>query len=329
MTTPAEPLVEDLRVRLPAPPAGGLSPADAERLRLRIGAAAQAHDTRRELAQAVGAVAVVAACLLAVVGLVVVAARPGGDGPVTAPTATSRAVAVLDRMSAIAFTAPDTPVRADQFVYVRSRVISNNGALGGPVELTAPHPREIWLAQDSSSRGARGSVIREDGQDWPIVTSGPDPAGIRRPTYSWLASLPTDPAALERMLQSQVTVADGQEPEQALFDAIGDLVSENVLPPRTAAALLDVVARIPGVDVDDDATDAIGRHGVGIGRTDTRFHVRSVWVFRAGTATVLGSRQYFTGRLAGPGAGSALFNATAVLERAVVDRPGQEPGSRA
>jgi hypothetical protein len=329
MTPTTRPDLDDLRRRLPPPPAPGLTAFDEERLRQRVRTMAAAGDARRAPLQGIGALTLVAACLVAVAGLLVVSVRARDAAPVATPTATPAAVAVLDRMSAVAFTSPATPVRGDQFVYVRSRVVSNDGRLGGPTVLSAPHPREIWLAQGASATGGRGSVIREDGQDWPIVSGGPDPAGIRRPTYSWLASLPTDPDALERTLADEVTVADGQEPDQALFEAIGNLISENVVPPRTASALLDVVARIPGVDVDDDATDAIGRHGVGIGRTDTRYHVRSVWVFRSGTATVLGTRQYFTGRLAGPGAGPTLFSSTAVLERAVVDHPGQEPGSHA
>jgi hypothetical protein len=329
MSAPADPVLDDLRHRLPAPPVADLHPVDAERLRLRVVVTAAVGDARRERVRGAGAVALVAACVLAVAALVAVATRSPGGAPVAPTAATPAAVAVLDRMSAVAFTSPATPVRDDQFVYVRSQVISNEGTFGGPAVLGAPHARQVWLAQGSSGSGGSGSVIRELGQDWPIVSGGPDPAGIARPTYSWLASLPTDPDQLERTLTGQVRVAQGQQPEQALFEAIGNLISENVVPPRTASALLDVVATIPGVDVDDHATDAIGRHGVGIGRTDQRYHVRSVWIFRPGTATVLGTRQYFTGPLAGPRRGMSLFSATAVLQRAVVDHAGQEPGSRA
>lgn len=109
-----------------------------------------------------------------------------------------------------------------------------------------------------------------------------------------------------------------------MFDLIGNLVSEQLLPPDTAAALYRAVTRIPGIEVDPGATDALARRGVGISRADERFRTRTTWVFDTSTWELLGARWYFTHADGSP---DTLFGATAVLETAVVDEAGTPPGS--
>ncbi|MFG2653503.1 hypothetical protein [Streptomyces sp. NPDC048436] len=55
-------------------------------------------------------------------------------------------------------------------------------------------------------------LIHEDGSYFPITVGVQDgetgvgyPAGLNRPTYTWLASLPTDPDALLRRLSTEIT----------------------------------------------------------------------------------------------------------------------------
>ena len=169
-------------------------------------------------------------------------------------------------------------------------------------------------------------MIREFGQDWPLEHGGPASAGVQRPTYAWLASLPTDPDELLDELERSAVPVDGQEPEQALFDLVGNLLFEQVVPPDTAAALYRAVTRLPGVEVERGATDALGRRGVGISRSDVRFHTRTTWVLDSGTYELQGVRWWFTHPDGSP---DTLFGATAVLESAVVDHAGQAPGSDA
>jgi DNA-directed RNA polymerase specialized sigma24 family protein len=151
-------------------------------------------------------------------------------------------------------------------------------------------------------------------------------AGASRPTYAWLEALPTEADELLDTLERSAVPVDGQEQSQATFELIGSLVSEQLVPPETAAALYRAVTRIPGVEVDRGATDALGRRGVGISRRDTRFHTRTTWVFDPSTYELLGVRWWFTHVDGSP---DTLFGATAVLESAVVDRAGQVPGSDA
>jgi hypothetical protein len=112
------------------------------------------------------------------------------------------------------------------------------------------------------------------------------------------------------------------DPDATVFNWIGDLTAETLMPPRPAAALWQAAKLIPGVSVVPDATDALGRHGLGITLTGESM-MRSVWVFDATSYTFLGGRQY----LKAPAArgGELLFDATAVQQRAVVPDRGTTP----
>lgn len=318
-------LLADLGELVPAPSATALCElrreavlsAIAERL-----AREEHREQRRGAVHAAGGVAVLVACVAALASLALLAVTPTPRSTVVAPrpvVAELAAVRVLDRMATVAVASESAAVGADQFVYVRSAVIGNSAHLGAGVRLGAPHQREIWLSQDSDAVVETG-LLREFGQDWPVHAGAPTPPGPARPTYGWLAGLPSDPDALLAALESRLPV-EQQQSDQALFVAIGGLVRESVLPPGTAAALFEAVARIPGVELERDVEDALGRRGVGIARTDERFGTRSVWVVDADTFDLLGSRDYLS-----PGEGpDVLYGATAVLERAVVDRAGVAP----
>lgn len=215
-----------------------------------------------------------------------------------------------------------TTVAPGDYVYVRSYVIPNEGSLGGEPRLGKPHERQVWFSQAPGDD--RDDVIREFGQDWPINYSGGTVvAGPSRPTYAWLATLPTTPDQLLARLR-ELSEEMGQDGSDAtVFNWIGDLTSETLMPPRTAAALWQAAKLIPGVSVVPDATDALGRHGLGITMTGEPM-IRSVWVFDATSYTFLGGRQYLKAPSV-PG-GELLFDASAIQQRAVVPERGAVPG---
>ncbi|MEU1465551.1 hypothetical protein ABZ467_33825 [Streptomyces sp. NPDC005727] len=93
--------------------------------------------------------------------------------------------------------------------------------------------------------------------------------------------------------------------------------------PQTTAFLYRVAARIPGTTVVPDAVDAAGRHGVAI-TLDGQAEDRQEWIFDKSTYAFLGFRDVTREDTAIGKAGSVL-QTTAVLERAVVDRVGEEP----
>jgi hypothetical protein len=185
---------------------------------------------------------------------------------------------------------------------------------------------ERWLAQEPGPLRTLG-LGKENGRSFRLNAELGDsdgtPAGFGRPTYQWLASLPADPGELLTYLYAQTPGSAGQERDQAVFDRIGDLLGE-LMPPDTAAALYRAAARIPGVTEAPAAHDVIGRHGVGIARTDTTFHTRTEWVFDRRDLAFLGARSYLVENTS-YGRKGTLLSGTAVLGHAVVDEAGQEP----
>ncbi|KUN82200.1 hypothetical protein AQJ66_22510 [Streptomyces bungoensis] len=220
----------------------------------------------------------------------------------------------------------DTPtVRDDQFVYTREKTRGADLTSGKAV-VGALLDRETWIAQQPGPLHRLG-LIREDGETFPLNAELGDtdgtPAGIARPTYRWLSSLPTDPDTLLSYLYARTPHTEGRERDQAVFEQIGSLLG-TMMPPRTAAALYRAAAKIPGVSPAPQARDAIGRRGLGIARDDTRHGIRTEWVFDEKDFTFLGYRSYLT-KDTSYGKAGALLSSEAELELAVVDKAGQQP----
>ncbi|MYY85284.1 hypothetical protein GT044_29190, partial [Streptomyces sp. SID335] len=237
------------------------------------------------------------------------------------------AAALLDRISDAAGRGDALRVRDDQFAYTRSKVggadLSSGKAVVGPLRDT-----ESWVSQEPGPLRKLG-LTRTAGETLPINAELGDthgtPAGLGRPTYHWLSTLPTDPDKLLDYLYAKVPKSDEAERDQAVFDCIGGLLG-GVTPPETAAALYRAAARIPGVTKVPTAKDVTGRTGVGIARDDTTFGARTEWVFDARDLTFLGSRSYLV-KDTEYGKAGTLMSAEAVLDFAVVDKAGQAPGT--
>lgn len=257
------------------------------------------------------------------------------DAPTTrTDTATSphtpagSATVLLDRIAAVAADTDAVPVRDDQFTYVKSLTAGAEGQADGSFTPGKLHTREMWRSQRSGPVKQVG-LIHEDGgyaplrELLPAGSPGLSP-GIDRPTYTWLASLPTDPAALLKKLYRLVPARDGQERDQTVFDRIGELLHETVMPPENAAALYQAAARIPGVTRLDDAVDPAGRHGVAIVRVDERASTATQWIFDRKTLAYLGERAYLTADVTA-GRKGTVMEETAVLRRAVVDAYRERP----
>ncbi|MBD0424655.1 CU044_5270 family protein [Streptomyces sp. TRM S81-3] len=252
-----------------------------------------------------------------------------GTGTADTPRGNT-AVVLLEQVADVAAKSEATPVRDDQLVYVKSLTAAAEGRPDGSFEPGKPHQREVWMSQSAAPAKTVG-LIHENGDYFPISELVPPgskgvPAGIDRPTYNWLASLPTDPDVLLERLYALTEPADGQEEAQAVFDTIGELLAETVMPPRNAAALYRAAAKIPGVTRDADAVDSAGRHGFGIRRVDERASTATEWVFDREDLTYLGERSYLT-EDGDAGAKGTVLEETAVLERAVVDAYRERPGS--
>ncbi|MEV6742061.1 CU044_5270 family protein [Streptomyces sp. NPDC051104] len=172
---------------------------------------------------------VLPAVSMALAGALVVTFYGGGHGSApaagstTAPAKANSASVTLDRIAAAAVETDATPVKDDQFVYVESLIRGNTGEFGGPVRLGALHKYEAWTAQ-TPGPVTRTGWLRETGKDAimpgeevPAESADPVRAGIDHPTYKWLASLPTDPRALLRLLYSKTRVEAGDSMDQAVL----------------------------------------------------------------------------------------------------------------
>ncbi|MCT9090387.1 CU044_5270 family protein [Streptomyces sp. ASQP_92] len=264
-----------------------------------------------------------AAMVVAVVLTVMPGARPESSPTRITPAApgTAQGAAVLlDRLAAGALSSHTGPVRDDQYVYVRSMATRTEHLK--PVVAGALKEREDWNPQDPRPIKETG-LFREDGTFVPIH-SEPTPAGIRRPTYAWLASLPTEPGALYQRIRQETHPVNGQDFDQTVFESFGNLLSYTVMPPATQAALYRAAARIPGVVEVPAGADATGRTGLAIAREDRQLGQRTEWVFDKTTLAFLGLRTYLTTTSEWGEAGTLVW-ANAILERAVVDRPRQVP----
>lgn len=265
------------------------------------------------------------------------------DTPTTAKATASAsrgAVVLLDRVASVAADQDEQRVGEDQYVYVKTLQAGQEGEFGGPLKLTEPVEREVWMAQDTGPVTDIG-LIHEDGAYFPIEVGVPDgepavghPAGLNRPTYAWLASLPTDPDALLDRLTTEITrdqdtrrtPAEDRDRAQDTFDTIGELLRETVMPPKTAAALYQAAAKIPGVTLAPDVVDAAGRHGIGVARDNTRAGWRTAWIFDPDTLEYLGERSHLI-RDTSLGRKGTPIGRSAVLERAVVDRLRERPAA--
>ncbi|MFE6164161.1 CU044_5270 family protein [Streptomyces sp. NPDC056486] len=268
------------------------------------------------------------------------APAPSAAGTGSQATAPRGAAVLLDRIASVAKKSDEQKVSDDQFVYVKSLQTDSEGKLGGPLKMTKASERESWITQKAGPVVHEG-LIHQDGSYLPIEVGVPDgetpvgyPAGLNRPTYNWLASLPTDPDALLKRLHTEITrdqdsrdtPAKDRDQAQDTFDTIGELLRETLMPPKTAAALYKAAAKIPGVTVDSDAVDAAGRHGIGVARDDTREGDRTTWIFDSTTLEYLGERTYLI-RDTSLGKKGALTNKSAVLERGVVNALREKPST--
>jgi hypothetical protein len=253
----------------------------------------------------------VTAAVLALSGPSVPPVNPGQ--PVTHESArqVTDAVALLGKV-ALAADETTAAVRDDQFIYLDSRV---SWGYGEPV-----HRRQVWLSVDGSQQGLLvepGKVSVAGGDEIPLDRN--DKPSIGDPTYAYLTHLTTDPKALLALVHDYVHRNDGGNGlDEETFTVIGDIVRENLVPPKLSAALYRAAAMIPGIAVLPDITDAAGRHGVAAAWTDARTGARESWIFDPNTLTYLGERDdnTKTGKVGGT---------TAVLTRSPVDHIGQPP----
>ncbi|MFE2050874.1 CU044_5270 family protein [Streptomyces sp. NPDC059459] len=258
-------------------------------------------------------------------------ATAGSSRHATAGGPTRTGAALLVQVSQAALENDNVAVGDDQFTYRRATIreadLTSGKAVVGPLKTV-----ESWASQKQGPQ-LRLGVVRTDGEVFPVNAELGDedgtPPGLSRPTYRWLATLPTDPDKLLAYFEAKTpktAKVRGQGHDQAAFEQIGGVITQ-VMPPRTAAALYQAAARIPGVEEAPQAHDAIGRRGVGIAREDAASGTRTEWVFDKDSLALLGTRSYLV-KDTSYGKKGTLLSSSAELEHAVVDTAGRGPVDR-
>jgi hypothetical protein len=275
-------LLRDVVDQTPLPTATDLAPA---RERLIAGlTAGQPRKSKKRLILSSATVVGLAAAITGVVAF-------GGLESVGVAPPEADAVAFLHQAADAVRELPTTPPRPDQFVYTRSE--------------TTEGAREAWLSAD----GEHDGMIRQQGEDIPMpgckdgrrrVMRGDHDMGMTEPCDPRPAHLrlPTDTAGMRAYLEG--------EPND--FDVLLHFaIQENYVSPRSMAALFEVMADYPGLEIVEDATDGAGRHGVGLTWAQPADQNEVTLVFDPETHVFLGTED------------------SAIFVHAVVDAVGQRP----
>jgi hypothetical protein len=183
---------------------------------------------------------------------------------------------------------------------------------------------QVWEKIDGTD-----GLIRED-RDGKVTEfrtgdiGGMSPPSLGHPTYRYLASLPTDPTALRKLIYAEAQKEvdrfgpNGRQlytVDQWAFQLIGGLV-QSAAPPALKAALYRVAATVPGVEYVNDTTDAAGRHGIGVAHTVNVDGDRTTLIFDRTTYQVMGRAvEVHDGRT----------DSGAVLATGLVEKAGQTP----
>lgn len=263
----------------------------------------------------------------------------------------STAAQLVDYMARAAASAPGREPKRNEWVVVKSEFADSSGGSGGYL-FGPPDKREISLQWFSGEPcGAAASVPLVPATTAPDTTvtgtltvgSGGGRAGCPGTTlggwksvsYDYLDSLPTDPAALERVLAASAGPVTASTREQAIFQSIATLLDAGeaqgvVVPPKLSAALYRVLQRLPGVTF-ESATDLAGRAGIGFSMVLEGYFKQEI-VIDPDTYAYMGFKDVVIKDHAMVGTDGTRYVKVghvmgwgALLGSAIVDKPGQLP----
>lgn len=226
--------------------------------------------------------------------------RPARTGtPTLAPVNSVAEVAMNARL--VADTMPAGP-RSDQWTY-RKTVSAGAGR---------HRTSEVWVRADGKQTAwIRDGKVALSG----VMSTGATPGTWPRGDTAYLDSLPTDPVRLRAVIEKN-NAADNYvigSGEAGVFADIQALMENVPVPPRVAASLYGVLAKLHEVRLDRSVTDAAGRKGIGLYMTQEG-RIKAEIVIDPKTYAYLGQQQISKGR---------RLSSDAVVAWGTVDRPGQ------
>lgn len=160
------------------------------------------------------------------------------------------------------------------------------------------------------------------------------------PTFPDFSTLPTDPQALRLAVERrQGSDANSINPGQVIGE-LWDILDKPNTTPELRAAIFGALAELPGIELDRNASDLVGRSGYALGYESTKSSsygeqrpgIRVEYIFDPETSEVLGRRQVITDPEAIPSmqgiAAGTVMREVAYLRSAVVDSTHERPGER-
>ncbi|WP_018351922.1 CU044_5270 family protein [Longispora albida] len=209
--------------------------------------------------------------------------------------ASHQATELLRKAAHTAENEPEITVLANQFVFTETSArypVAPGSANSSSYEIVTVY---AWRSADGTRDGltrqeggtSAGSALVPGCSSGTVQPVGPDgkPIPGKRtpctPDPAYQPGLPQTPGEMRNYLYRQ-----GGGSAQGAFGAIGALLKDRYLPPKIRAVLFKAATTIPGVDVAYGITDAAGRPGIAIARTEDG--TRQELVFAPDTFTFRG-----------------------------------------
>jgi hypothetical protein len=246
--------------------------------------------------------------------------------------------------------APASPPRPGQWIVVKTEFADSSGGGGGYL-FGPPDERKVYLtwylaggcavasvpgvaASLPAARTVVGKLTIDPNGGTLGCTPGASFGGWNSVSYSYFSSLPTDPAALERVLLTTEPPNGTMTRDDKIYDAIYTLFSAGpsqgvLIPPKLEASLYRVLQQLPGVHF-ESAADLAGRTGLGFWRIDG--YLKQEIVIDPVTYTFMGFEEVAVADHAMVGTDGTRYVKKghvmgwgAVLGIAIVQKPGQLP----
>jgi len=184
----------------------------------------------------------------------------GSSAPVTAPVAL--VAKTLPELMHIAASLPTDNIGPGQYLH---HVVRRSLSFAQDKKPGENVTEESWTSY-SGYVWTKGTSDGQPVQYYGRKLSG----GIEEPTPASVGELPTDPAQLENALRAAIRKLRQQWPDDLrseddeLFDKLAALFDLDTLPPGVRAAGIKVLSALPGVRVDSNAVDSLGRHALAV-----------------------------------------------------------------
>jgi hypothetical protein len=287
------------------------------------------REQRRKRTRRLG-VPVAAAAIVALVLGVQALLPPGSGGPVLI------AASEIRHLGTLSTALPTLQLGPSSFLYreTKSQGPQEYTHIGtGTYTLNVSFTQQTWLATDGSGKTVTtyqtvAFASESDRAMWeqlgkPAMPGPGDtvPENYRRGELDYFPvdRLPSDPHKLKDVLDSGAVIQGSQGTPANELLTMGILLAQGDVTPDVRAALFELASEIPGVTVQRDTFDPIGRPAVAVSVVDALR--RTTLFFDANDASLLADSRTPNANVA------AAPSWTAYVSTAVVDRVGVDPGA--